>query len=79
MSPRRLPAEWPSTAPKLLRIRAVSEATGLSYGTIAKYCQLGRIRSVRINSRGDRLVVASEIDRLIALADAGEPLPDRAP
>ena len=73
MTARRPPAE----APRLYRIRQVAEITGLHTNTISRYCHQGRLRSVVINSRGDRLIPASEVDRLLALAEAGEPMPDR--
>lgn len=51
--------------PPLLTIREVSEYLQVSRLTLKRYEKRGKIKSIRINSRGDRRYLREEIQRFI--------------
>jgi excisionase family DNA binding protein len=54
-----------------LRPSEVARVLGVSRTVVGRWCSTGRMRSVVMSDRGDRLIPASELERIAALADSG--------
>lgn len=47
--------------PDLLKIREVAELLRIAPLTVKRWCNKGKIKAIRINSRGDRRIAKSDL------------------
>ena len=52
----------------LLRVKEISEYTGLHPNTIRKYIDEGKLRGIRVGTQKQRFVDKSELDKFMGMA-----------
>ena len=53
--------------PDLLRVREVAELLRISNLTVKRWCNKGKIKAIRINSRGDRRIAKSDLKAYLGI------------